>query len=382
MRSHRIALFSEESGFYKYVLEGLGRGFIALGHQCVWATTLPKHDQLAHWVQQNEITLVLEINRVLPRDQTWPKGVAHACWLQDYRWHDADLTADLGKSDHIYFLLHPKGFGLEMPAGGRWSVLSPGARPDAPAPVEQTDTCDFSFCGFIPRPVSPDETVAIGDDGRSISVQEFTKDFPPHVLAQSHFLLGDINREIDRTCERLKCRLVDAHASKRSGRMIIDEDLVRTGERSRVVAALLLVSQDLRIYGTPKWTGWPEFAPYYRGNIPDPMALDTIYQATRVNIHNGVLSMHFRVMDCLAAGGFLMINKTILDDEVGGINRSFAAGVHYGGYEIENTAEAARRYLEDPQLRHKISTEGRRAVLAARAWNHRAAQILKDFEIH
>jgi spore maturation protein CgeB len=88
--------------------------------------------------------------------------------------------------------------------------------------------------------------------------------------------------------------------------------------------------------------------------------------------------MHFRVMDCLAAGGFLMINETPLDDEPGGIGGAFVAGRHYGSYRMDDVAEVARRYLNDPDTRRKIAAEGRREVRAHHTWGHRAGQVLTD----
>ena len=370
---HKIALFAPPSPFYRMMLSGLSKGFTDLGHTCVWQTKLPPHDVVASFAQQNGISLVIEINRALPRDQSWPSGVGHAAWLQDH-WIDGNLVVDLGKSDIIYFLYHPDAsYGGEVPTDRRWSILSPGARSDAPAPTAAAERYDLAFCGHLPSPVGKDATVANRTDGSAVTLEAFVEGWPPELLSQSRFCLRAIRQQVDRRCEQLGCEMIMEQ------RLVFDETLVRTFERRHILTAALELSSNVGIWGPNKWQKWPEFAPFYKGDLP-PLALDQeVYQASRLNIHTGIVTMHVRSMDCMAAGGFVLINQTSVDDKVGGINRFFAAGEHFGSYAMDDFGEVAHRYLSDPASCARIAAEGRRAVLAAHTWTHRAQQVLKDF---
>lgn len=294
---HKIALFAPPSPFYRMMLSGLSKGFTDLGHTCVWQTKLPPHDVVASFAQQNGISLVIEINRALPRDQSWPSGVGHAAWLQDH-WIDGNLVVDLGKSDIIYFLYHPDAsYGGEVPTDRRWSILSPGARSDAPAPTAAAERYDLAFCGHLPSPVGKDATVANRTDGSAVTLEAFVEGWPPELLSQSRFCLRAIRQQVDRRCEQLGCEMIMEQ------RLVFDETLVRTFERRHILTAALELSSNVGIWGPNKWQKWPEFAPFYKGDLP-PLALDQeVYQASRLNIHTGIVTMHVRSMDCMAAGG-------------------------------------------------------------------------------
>lgn len=370
---HRIALFAPPSQFYETMLSGLADGFIALGHECVWRAELPPQSAVAAFAKQSGITLVLEINRTLKQDQPWPAGVAHAAWLQDH-WIDGNLVVDLGKSDHLYFLYHADGYyPADLPPDRRWSVLHPGARLDALAPLVAADRYDFSFCGHLPSPLDPKMTMAIGRDGSPVSLEKFVESWPASLTSQSGFCLRAIRQRAKERCAELDCEMIfEQHT-------ILDESIVRISERRTILGTALGVSKNLGIWGPPKWRKWPEFKPYYHGELP-PAALDAeVYQASRINIHNGIVPMHVRSMDCMAAGGFILINRTWLDDKPYGINHFLGAGEHYASYGIDDFADVAQRYLRDRQARERIAAEGRRAVLSAHTWKHRAAQIIRDF---
>jgi hypothetical protein len=153
---------------------------------------------------------------------------------------------------------------------------------------------------------------------------------------------------------------------------------VRTLDRKVMIERALTVSTSLEIYGSSSWKEWQQFAPFYRGFKSDPRELDEIYQTTRINLHNGCLAMHYRVLDALAVGGFIMISRTRLDSLVGGILTQLVPYEHYGPFDIADTAAETRAWLNAADQRGRISCMGREAVLDAHTWRHRAAQILND----
>lgn len=369
---HKILLFSPAAPFYQTMLSNLSQAFVELGHESAWQADQPPQEKIASFAKRNGVSLVIEINRTLPHYQPWPSGVRHAVWLQDH-WIDRKPVTNLGKSDHMYFLYHPDASYVgDVPADRRWSILAPGARADTPAPVAAADSYDIAFCGHLPSPLDKG-IFATRKDGSPVPLKMFIAGWPPDLLRQSQFCLRAIRERIKRRCEELGCEMTWEQC------LAIDDTVVRTVERRNILNAALSVSNNVSIWGPNKWRKWPEFAPYYKGELP-LAALDTdVYQASRLNVHTGIVAVHARSVDCMASGGFVMINRTSIDNKPGGINQFFAAGEHYANYDVDDFGEVARRYLADPTARERIAAEGRRAVLAAHTWKHRAQQILKDF---
>lgn len=379
-RKHRIALFSPPGEFYAHQLRCLDEGFRSLGHECFWESGFFAFDVLSNWVRENEITLVIEIDRVLPLPEKWPAGkqwpkdVRHFCWMQDYRSGFVDITQDLGASDFLYFLVEPTSFGINMPSNRPWSILSPGARADIPPPPGPPSRCDFSLCGFLPWPVPPLVPIATAADGSPVVMETFLRAFPTQVLSHINFSFPVIRRAIQETSERHGWKFMNDFE------YVIDEVLVRTLERCYVVDALLDVSKNVEVWGRLTWHDRPKYRPYYKGQLL-PHELETkVYQQSRVNIHNGAVSLHFRLFDCLGAGGFMLVNKTPYDDWKGNIAEAFTDGVHYVSYTLKTLPEVARKYLNDPEARQAIAAEGRRKVMAEHTWAHRAQQVVADLE--
>jgi len=372
-----ILLLSPPSEFYAYLLKGLSQGFKTQGYPCNWLNVHLDQGQLAAWVRRTNACAVIEINRVLGTDVDWPAGVAHCAWIQDYRAYGKLVASDLGLSDHLYFIVQPSVFGIDVPAERAWSILSPGVRTERPPSAEPTAERDFCFAGFIPAPPDANAVFSLMPDGRPVTLGDFLAQFPVEALQQSQTSLKISNAAIDDTCARIGC----APVAKHTVRAFFDEDLVRIYERRKVLEAVLGVSHSLDIYGPPTWKQWAQFAGHYRGHVTDPRELDRVFQTTRVNLHNGILTMHFRVLDCLAAGAFIMVNDTPLDHLPGGIRTQLEPGRHYGSYQINNAAAAAKSYLADKEARQRIAAEGRREMLAAHTWAHRAAQVLRDLNL-
>ena len=370
-----IALLSPPGEFYAYLLNGFAQGFLAHGYQCSVRNEQVDQHRLAEWARTYQPHAVLEINRALANDVDWPSGIPHFAWIQDRRILGQDFErGDFGKSDYLYFILLPEIFDLEVPEGRSWSLLLPGARTDALPPQNLPYRIDFVMIGYIGPPVFEGSIVAHMPDGRSVSFGEFWRAFPVDVLRQSDFSLRRVRAAVDDTCRRLGCRLAPWDELP----LIFEEYLPRSLERRRVVEGMLSVSTSLEIYSQANWLRYPQFAPYYKGFIADPRVFDVIYQTTRVNVHNGELLMHFRVLDCMAANGFILINTTKFDDRPGGIHNYFEPDRHYGAYPIDDVAPVARRYLADEPARIRIAAEARREVMAHHTWVNRAAQILRD----
>ena len=370
-----IVLLAPDGAFYAYILTGLANGFMAHGYPCIWLNDRISQHHLAAWARKHQPYAVLEINRALAPDVSWPAGIPHLAWIQDRRFEGEDFErGGYGKSDHLYFILLPEIFELPVPADRSWSLLLPAARPD-PTVLQPVPTMrDFSVVGYIPPPVPDDLPVALRPDGRPVTLAEMLPHLPPDVLRQSQFSFNAIRAALDAACQTLGCALI-AHPVVLK---VFEDFLPRSIERRRVVEGMLSVSKSLHIFGPPDWLQWPQFAPYYKGHFADPLFLGAVYRTSRINMHNGELLMHFRVLDCLACGAFLLINTTKFDDRPGGIHNYFEPDRHYGAYPIDDIAPVAKRYLADEPARLRIAAEARREVMAAHTWTHRVAQILGD----
>ena len=379
-----IVLLSPPGNYYAYVLDGLSRAFQALGYPCAWRNSRLDFESLIAMIKQLNVVACLEINRVLPHDVPWPRDVAHLAWIQDYRFNGLDLTADLGASHHHYFFMEPSAFGLQIGKERSWSLLLPGARGDVPARDHVEMRSDFSLAGYIFQPVPAGLPVSAMPDGRPVDLATFLKFLAPDVLRQSQISVGGIRAAVESACRTIGCLPITEQSRYRTGESVLqifDEVLPRTIDRKTIVEAIIGVGGSLDLYGPPTWQSWPQFAPYYRGNIENPVDLDPVFQSTRVNLHNSGMSMHHRVMDCLAAGGFLLVNETPRDFEAGGIRCYLEPGIHYGSYAVDDIATVARHYLADAEGRARIAAQGRRETLASHTWSHRAAQILHDLNL-
>ncbi|HTV28374.1 MAG TPA: glycosyltransferase [Xanthobacteraceae bacterium] len=374
MSSPFLLLSAPEGDFYAHILRCFAAGFESLGIPCLQQNPHIGHEALAQWAAKFRPAAVLEINCVLSLATPWPQDVPHLAWLQDHRFGGYDLTQNLGNSRHLYFIVHPSSFGIVVPRERAWSILLPAARVDPPAQVQPEMQRDFSMAGYIPAPLDADAPVAFMADGSPVELERFLSRFPVELLSDAAFSMRDIHSAIAKTCQEIGCGQI----TDRGTLQTFDEILVRTLERRRILEDVIASGGTLEIFGPPTWEKWPQFAPYYRGHIADPRQLDPIFQTTRINLHNSGLTMHFRVMDCLAAGGFMMVNETPWDFLTGGIRNYLEPGRHYGSYKISEVGAVAKRYLADEGARRRIGAEGRRVVLAEHTWRDRARQIMND----
>lgn len=319
---------------------------------------------------------VIQINRVLQVGQPWPSNIKHVSWIQDYRFDGYDLTKDLGSGEMIYFLIHPSSFGMNIPAGKKWSILLPGARPHDEHAL-QNHNRDFSFVGFISSCVNYDLPIP-KDTGGFISLKDFLDQYPKHLLSQSSFNLPSIRAAVESTASNLGCTNL---LKNNELLQIFDEQLPRSQDRRHLIDAILAISKNTEIYGHNNWLSWAQYKEHYKGSIDDPLDCDSIYRTSKINLHNSGLGMHFRVLDCMATGSFILVNETPYDRLPGGILNHFAPGKHYGSYTFENLTAVASKYLADSKSRSLISQTAREEVMRSHTWKHRALQICSDLGI-
>jgi hypothetical protein len=126
--------------------------------------------------------------------------------------------------------------------------------------------------------------------------------------------------------------------------------------------------------------------------LETPAELGHAYASSRINLHEGE-GMHFRSLDCLAAGGLLFYcTPKKSTDPRGGWNwappgtklhyRSppLIAGEHYVEYYPGELAEKARFYLARPALCEKLRHAARSLICEHHTWRHRALKVKADLE--
>ena len=370
----RIALISEQTGFVDRVLRQFATGFCKRGIPAAHYTGPINFEILVPWLKDNDIALCLHYGGILPHSILWPDDISHVAWIVDYRQHGQDIIGDLGASNHLYFIMHPQVYGLIEPLRNRsWSMLLPGARDNIPLRYFHPDN-DFCMAGYIPLPLIYTSPVGKRTDGSIVTLEQFLRVFPQRLLHMATLSIGAIRTAVTDCLAELKCEPFNLNNTMQ----VFDDILVRTTDRTAILDQVIQWGANLRIYGPETWERWPQFAPYYRGMLTLE-ELDIQMQLAKINIHNGCLAFHYRVADAMAAGAFIMVNRTDVDSLVGGIATILEPDVDYTSYSVDNFADAAKEYLEDHNRRNKVTANGHRAVLARHTWAHRADQVIRDF---
>ena len=374
-----IIITSPPGEFYYSMISLLADGFCKAGIAALYSNKNLDENRFNDFIKNSQTQAVLQINKPLLDRGNWNKDVRHLLWLQDYRFNGENISNYLGDSDWFYFLIHPQAFNLDMKKQQNWSVLSPGCITTHGKPYRFFDMsaskyeCDLSIGGFIPEPIVYSAPFIEMPDKSFLSMSEFLDGFPMEVLRQSQFNLQAIHNAVRERCETLGCATLSEDKLQD-----IDEILPRTLERERLVDMAISISQSLKIYGPETWSTWDKFSPYYKGYISDPNDMRKVFKYSKVNMHNSGLGMHFRVLDCFAAGGAMLINRTPLDNLQGGILKSFEAGVHFEHYDFDNFSETAKKLLADRKKRKLIAKAAQEEVNENHSWYKRALQIIKE----
>ena len=374
--SNLIILTAPEGVFYERILNDFSQGFLEAGINSYWCTY--NHvDKLNFYKKANEISpnLILEIDSIIENKTKLSSNIKHAVWIQDYRFNGKSLIDDFGESDFVYFIINPKVWDIDLSKLKNWSVLYPGTRIQNYHNDEVIhEEIDLSFVGFIPVPANMNRLLFCSKTNISIPLQRFLSDFDLRDMTQSFYSRSSIYKSINDACKKY-----NLFSLKEEDLHLIDEVLPRTYERKFVVENLLKVSTSLELYGPPQWLEWELFKKYYKGFAQNSDELKRIYLKTRVNIHNGGLSMHYRVLECMGVGGFIIINKTQLDNEDFGISNYFKSGEHFVHYDSESLKDVISKSLDNEQDRYRIRHNAFVEVQANHTWKHRAEQVMNDF---
>lgn len=381
----RIALFAPSAYLaYMNMLFPMKRAFEARGVDCVVSWPHLEKDDLAVFLDEAHPDAVFEINRSRRQAKGMDDNIPHVAWMQDHRVGERLLRDGFGDSDIAYFIVDPVHMGFDINRIGvrKTDFLFPAVdielfRPDGRREPEQ----DFAFVGYLPpKDWFEGDSRKFMNGDKIVTFGDMAEEFRASTLRQRSADFDDIEQFVLATLQRRLGlpRPVDPVKIDGEYRLILDTEILRMIDRCEMLESALRVSRSLAIYGPSYWKSWEEYQPYYCGIARRPQEIMDILHASRIYLHNGVLSMHFRNMECFACEGAAMINRTGYDAKPGGIYRYFEPGRHYIEYEFDSFEETAREALADSERRARIGAEARRMVAAAHTWQHRVDQILAD----
>lgn len=361
------------SAYLFYLNQGLAlrQALLNQGVDCMLLTDGMNEESMLALLSGYQPQVVISVNAGRPAVLDRFPGMLHVRWVQDNQFGNADHRQEQEQpaSDICYFATTRLLNTLPM----RGKVLT-GTLRFASTPVDggyaEPAGSMFSLIGYIP-PTSLLNAV--------FEVNPFKKFSGWDYLA---FLEMVQQNSLDTSLE-LVDQIVETFLNVQGTRSqnvsgdvlkLFREEYIRASNRSRMVKKVLLLGHGCRIYGTPDWSTWPEFAPYFLGPLATPQQSREVFRTTALNLHNGGTVSHPRVFDCMASlGGPLMVNRTPTEDELG-----FEAGVHYVEYDLSDFEDVARELIDNAPRRREISVAAHSHLSQHHSWDHRARQIIAD----
>jgi glycosyltransferase involved in cell wall biosynthesis len=387
MRPPRLSiLLPRPTGFYRGLLPQMQRGFEQAGFEVSGTTDSLNEAQLVEWCRTHKTEIVFDMNRTRSQLPLLPRSVVHVSWIVDFLGR---TEPQIQGSELTYFFT--TGWVKDFPYDSFCDWLPPGSCPETYAPSGAPFASDVSVAGHVPPPWSEAELE------RNVSRRERSLSFR-ELLRQFEAFLASLPRDNDANHATL-WEEVNRIVRAATGDGIIDDPAIRydllgrlprSGLRQTMVSEVLQAGHSLRIFGTRGWAAWPELAPHYRGFLETPAELASAYASSRINLHEGE-GMHFRSVDCLAAGGLLFYcarNKSTdprggwhwaaPDARVNDRTQALVAGEHYVEYYPGELAEKARYYLARPDLCDQLRRNARAVISQHHTWRHRALKIADD----
>lgn len=424
------------------MVRGLAAALTAAGHDAR-ALLGPLHEAEAAGVCQIlGIDVLLQVNRFRPLDPPLPNNVRHVAWFQDiFPETINDLTGRIHEEDIVYTLGDPHVLGVNTELPCKVGTFLTGVEPSEWIAEEKSvaDEIDFSLCGFIPprltftRQFHADvawylidlinRVPLVGSPVAALARYVTVRKYVPTAIRLALFsvvesLYRPLRGELD--IHALKTAMVEAVVpyagtsgtretwSRRRRRKKTRFDLLfgdyqfrsletngpimafisylardypRALDRIALVQSVLALSDSVELYGNG-WQLYDEFKRYHQGVLATPRELARVYRRSRINLANNThgLGLHARTLECMAAGGFILIHESPNDEKPGGMLTSFEPDLHYGAFKPETLQETALRWLKDENGRGRAGANAAKIVRDKHLWRHRAAQLITDLK--
>jgi len=381
-RIRKIALFAD--GYYAQLLQlfGLKRGFEQIGVECFATWPLPKPEQLNAFVNVWKPDVIFEWDRSRHQAMAVPRHILHVAWLQNHRNFGLSTADGMGGSDLYYTNLPIQRVHLNVDKE-ECKVLFPGADEEIfNRDIPGDYLYDLNLCGFFHSPVSEKtfNTPVVVNGIVMGTIRSFFEDVVEAGLYEvRNFDTGAIHDLLLFKMRRYVPQL-QMHEIPDAFKELFDVRLARLYTRLPIAEGMIAASDRVAFCGSESWQAWPQFAPYYRGNLTNPHDLAKLYRQTRIGVHDSIIGMHHRTMEVMACARPLMVNYNMGDDSPLDIANFFTPGEDFIRYDPKTLAETAREALADPQRLERIGLNAWRKVQAAHLWRHRAEQILRDLD--
>jgi hypothetical protein len=389
MRAPRLTVFlPRPTGFYRGLLPQMLRGFEQAGFEVSGTTESLGEAAIVEWCRSHEPDVVFDMNRTRSQVPFLPRRVVHVSWIVDFLGRTEE---QIQGSDLTYFFTTGWVRAFRYDTFSDW--LPPGSCPSTYALRRVAFESDVSVAGHVPPPWSEAELNRnVSRSPRPLSFRDLLADFQAYVRGldpEQDADHGSYWQEVNRL---VRVATGDDIVDDPAVRYDLLGRLPRTGLRQSMVSEVLSAGCSLRIFGTKSWTAWPDLAPHYRGFLDSPAELAQAYSSSRINLHEGE-GMHFRSLDCLAAGGLLFYCTTKKSTDARGgwgwappgtrlhhPSPPLIAGEHYVEYYPGELAEKARFYLARPALCEKLRHNARSLICQHHTWRHRALKVKADLE--
>lgn len=378
----RLALFtSRPTVINAAFFSAMKRGFSQLGVEVEGGPLALSDRAMLTFCREFRPDAVMELNRTRHHLPSLPREIPHIAWICDpvnhhgNRFHGSEILYGMG---HHWFPDPPARYGARVVG---W--LPPGYCPESYFFEEREEESDFSFVGQLSppwteaelnRPMSP-------KGGKSPTFGEILNAFHScqSELCHPDHYLDVLEVPFAQLEELLLARGLRMEDLDQSLVYDLTIRMARMHNRSRLMDQVMAHSASIRFYGSEGWARWPRYAPCHGGYLERPEQLRQVYQTTRINLHEGVF-LHFRLLDCMASGGFLFYRERRWkpDPEMG--PPIFQPGVHYVSFNDGNLRDKTRYYLDHPEERRRIAGEAAREVARHHTWRSRAQRILQDLD--
>lgn len=414
LKIKKIALFApNSSALYVNVLLGLKKEFVKRGVDAHVGWSYLHPALMEQFCSVYKPDAILEIDRTRDNALGIPDSVISIAWIQDWRsmgHHHVGYSSDnCGGSDLYYFCAKPISLGVDVTKLPHWDYLLQATDPEIYFPVPMVMECNFSLVGYIPPkehlyklnqflevelevgPVFPGEFGTIGQLIEVLQSAGLTWNRYDALEARRvvnryiYFLLSkregfpekypEQQKLFESSLQNLRqCVVADKVM------YLVENEIMRALARISVVNNVLSVSDSLHLFGIGMWQTYPEFLSYYRGPVNSEDEVRRIYLTSRINLHNAMTQMHTRVLDCMATGSVIMVNKVLhnTSTDPDSLKAHFEPGLHYFEYDDDDLAERSRELLADVEGRKRAGFAAREAICSRHTWAHRVDQILKD----
>lgn len=360
------------SAYFFYLNQGLAlrQAFLDNGVDCLLLVDNMDDNSMVALLSGYRPEAVLAVNSFKrPVMERFPE-ILHVRWIQDNQF-DVDYRKQSAHplSDICYTATSRLKNAVVSSAKRFSGVLRFAADPVA-SDFATDPASPFSLIGYIPPADLLD--VAFEIDGN----RKFTgRDYFDFLASLQQNSLDTALEVVDQIVDVfLGTQGTTAQRAPEELLRLFREEYIRASNRCRLTRKILSLGLGCRIFGTPEWTTWPEFAPHFCGPLATLEDNRQVFRTTTLNLHNGGTLSHPRVFDCMASlGGPLLANRTLPEPEL-----DFEPGVHYMEYDLSDFDQVARELLDNPARCREISRSAHNLIGQKHTWGHRAKQVLAD----